>query len=68
MIQSKHTSHPKKLMTSKAKKRLVRRLVVISIFAVALTIFLFFLYYLTEEPSSPPNSTSISSLSLKFLA
>jgi hypothetical protein len=67
-IQSKHTHHPKKLMTSRAKKRLVKRLIVISIFAVALVLFLIFLRYLTKEPISPPESTSISSLSSRFLA
>jgi hypothetical protein len=40
------------LWNSRNKKRLARRMIVISIFAVALVIFLIFLRYVTTEQSS----------------
>lgn len=48
-VQSKHTHRPAKLISSRAKKRLIKRLIMISIFAVAFILFLFFLRYLTTE-------------------
>ena len=43
-------------MSSTAKKRLRKRLLIIFIFALALTIFGFFLRYILKEPSAPPES------------
>jgi hypothetical protein len=43
-------------MSSTAKKRLGKRLLIIFIFALALTIFSFFLRYILKEPSAPPES------------
>jgi hypothetical protein len=47
---------PAKLMSPRSKRRLVRRLTVIAIFALAAIIFLFFLRYLTTE--GPPSQDS----------
>ncbi len=59
--QSMHTHRPKKLISTRAKKRLIQRLTVISIFAVALIIFLFFLRYITTERMPASNSGAIGS-------
>jgi multidrug efflux pump subunit AcrB len=48
-------------MSTRSKKRLVRLLVVIGIFAVAFVIFLFFLRYLTTERMPASDSGAISS-------
>jgi len=62
-VQSKQTHGPTKLMSTRAKNRLVRRVIVILIFAVAFVIFWYFLRYLTREPSPPGDSGATSSLS-----
>ena len=61
VVQSSHSHRSSRLMSTRTKKRLVRQLVVIAIFAVALVIFLFFLRYLTTEPSPSQNSGAVSS-------
>ncbi len=48
-------------MSSRSKKRLVRRLVVATIFTVAFIIFLFFLRYLTTERDPAPDSGAVTS-------
>lgn len=48
-------------MSTRSKNRLVRRLIVILIFAVAFVIFWYFLRYLTSEPSPPRDSGATSS-------
>jgi hypothetical protein len=60
-VQSKQTHRPTKLMSTRRKNRLVRRLIVILIFVVAFVIFWYFLRYLTSEPSPPRDSGAISS-------
>jgi hypothetical protein len=55
-------------MSSRSKQRLVRRLIVIAIFAVAFIIFWYFLRYLTSEPSSPRDSSLTSPLSTSSTA
>jgi transcriptional regulator NrdR family protein len=44
------------LWNSRIKKRLAKRMIVVSIFAVALVIFLIFLRYVTSEQSSSGDS------------
>jgi hypothetical protein len=61
VIQSKHTPRSAKLMSPRTKKHLVRRLIVISIFAVAFVLFLFFLRYLTTERMPASDSGAVSS-------
>jgi hypothetical protein len=61
VVQSNHSHRPAKLMSTRSKKRLVRRLVVISIFAVAFIVFWLFLRYLTTEKSSSQDSGAVSS-------
>jgi multidrug efflux pump subunit AcrB len=48
-------------MSTRSKKRLVRRLIVILIFAVAFVIFWYFLRYLTSERIPAPDSGATSS-------
>ncbi len=60
-VQSKQTRRPSKLMSIRSKNRLVRRLILILIFAVAFVIFLFFLRYLTTERIPAPDSGATSS-------
>jgi hypothetical protein len=60
-VQSKQTHWPTKLMSTRSKNRLVRRLFVILIFAVAFIIFLFFLRYLTTERMPASDSGAVSS-------
>jgi hypothetical protein len=48
-VQSKHTRRPARRISTHTKKRLIKRLVMLSIFAVAFILFLFFLRYLTTE-------------------
>jgi len=57
---SKRTHRPAKLISPRIKKRLVRRLTVISIFAVAAIIFWFFLRYLTTEGNPSQESGVVS--------
>ena len=52
-------------MSTRSKKRLIRRLVVISIFALAFIVFWFFLRYLTTE-KSPSQDSGASSVSHTF--
>jgi hypothetical protein len=59
--QSTHTHRPKRLISSRTKNRLVKRVVVISIFAVAFILFWFFLRYLTTEHMLAPESRFVSS-------
>jgi preprotein translocase subunit SecG len=59
--KSKHTHRPAKLMSTRSKKRLIRRLVVISIFAAAFLVFWLFLHYLTTEKSPSQDSGAVSS-------
>jgi len=61
--QSTHTSRPKILISTRARKRLVKRLVVISIFAVAFIVFWFFLRYITTE-RMPGSDSSVMTFSL----
>jgi hypothetical protein len=58
---SRGIHRPVKLMSPRSKRRLVRRLTVISIFALAAIIFLFFLRYLTTERTPSPDSGAVSS-------
>ena len=51
---SNQRSRPR--MSTTAKRRLQRRLLIIFIFALALTIFGFFLRYILREPSPPSDS------------
>jgi len=48
-------------MSTRSKKRLIRRLIVITIFAVAFLLFLLFLRYLTSEKSPSQDSGAVSS-------
>jgi uncharacterized membrane protein YvbJ len=57
--QSTRKHHQNNLMSARARKRLVRRAVVITIFLLAFLIFWFFLQYLTKEPSSPQDPKSM---------
>jgi hypothetical protein len=50
--QAHSNLHSRPLWNSRIKKHLARRMIVISIFAVALVIFLIFLRYVTTEQSS----------------
>lgn len=59
--QSSRAPRPTKLMSTRSKKRLVRRLIVILIFAVAFVIFWYFLRYLTSERIPAPDSGATSS-------
>jgi len=59
--QSKKTSRPRKLISERSKKRLVRRLVVITIFAAAFIMFWFFLRYLTTERMPASDSGAVGS-------
>ena len=59
--KSKHAHRPAKLMSTRSKKRLIRRLIVITIFAVAFLLFLLFLRYLTSEKSPSQDSGAVSS-------
>jgi hypothetical protein len=52
------------LVSSRTRKRLVKRLVVISIFAAAFIIFWFCLRYLTTEHMPAPESRLVSSSQL----
>jgi hypothetical protein len=61
VAQSGRNHRPTKLLSSRTKKRLIRRLVVISIFAVAFILFLFFLRYLTTERMPSSDSGAVSS-------
>ena len=56
---SKRRSRPKKLIRTRTKKRLVRQLVVISIFALAFVVFWLFLRYLTTDHVPPSYSGAI---------
>ncbi len=47
-------------MSTRSKKRLIRRLVVISIFALAFIVFWLFLRYLTTEKSPSQDSGAVS--------
>jgi hypothetical protein len=60
VVRSKRTRRPTRHTSSRTKQRLIKRLVVISIFAVAFILFLFFLRYLTTErmPASDSGTTS----------
>jgi multidrug efflux pump subunit AcrB len=60
-IQAKQTHRHAKLISTRSRKRLVRRLVVISIFALAFIAFLLFLRYLTTEKSPSQDSGAVSS-------
>jgi len=60
--QSKPTHRHPKLISTRKKKRLIRRLIVISIFALAFIMFWFFLRYLTTEKSPAQDSGTVSSL------
>jgi preprotein translocase subunit SecG len=60
-VKSEPTHRPAKLMSSRRKHRLARRLIVILIFAVAFIIFCCFLHFLTAERSNTPDSGAVSS-------
>jgi multidrug efflux pump subunit AcrB len=49
-------------MSDRSKKRLIRRLTVITIFAVAFILFWFFLHYLITERMPASDSGTVSSL------
>ena len=66
--QSNHTHRPAKLMSTRSKKRLIRRLIVISIFALASIIFWLFLRYLTTEKSSSQDSMAVSYTLTSYLS
>jgi hypothetical protein len=55
----KHAHRPAKLMSYRSKKRLIRRLTVIAIFAVAFMLFWFFLRHITTEQMPPSDSGAI---------
>jgi len=58
--QSTHSNRPKMLISTRARKRLAKRLVVMSIFAVAFIIFWYFLRYITTERMPASDSGAIS--------
>jgi predicted RNA-binding Zn-ribbon protein involved in translation (DUF1610 family) len=60
MVSSKHSLLPTKIMSTRKKKRMVRRLVMISIFAVAFLLFWLFLRYLTSEKGTSQDSGVVS--------
>lgn len=61
VVPSTHTRRPQKLMSTRSKRRLIRWIIVVTIFAVAFIIFLFFLRYLTTERSPSQDSGAVSS-------
>jgi hypothetical protein len=58
-LPSKSGIRPKKLIRTRTKKLLVRQLVMISIFALALALFWLFLLYLTTDRVPPSDSGAI---------
>ena len=67
-VQPKRTHRPAKLMSDRSKKRLVRRLIVNLIFAVAFIIFIFFLRYITTERMPASDSSAARSLHTDSIA
>jgi hypothetical protein len=63
--QSTDIRRPNKLMSTRSKKRLVRRLIAVVIFAAAFALFWFFLRYLTTERMPTTDSGAVNS-SLSF--
>ena len=61
VVLSKDTHGPRKLMSTRAKKRLIRRFVAISIFAVAFYLFWLFLRYITTDRTPASDSGAVSS-------
>jgi len=57
--KSAHVRGKNKLLSTRSKKRLARRLVVVSIFAVAFAAFWFFLRYLTTERTPSQDSSVV---------
>jgi hypothetical protein len=57
---SRGIHRPAKLMSPRSKRRLIRRLTVIAIFALAAIIFLIFLRYLTTEGNPSQDSGAVS--------
>jgi len=55
-------------MSDRSKKRLVRRLIVILIFATAFIIFIFFLRYITTERMPASDSSAVRSLHTDSIA
>jgi hypothetical protein len=60
-VLPKSTSHPPKFLSTRARKRLVRRSVAVVIFAVAALIFWLFLRYLTTERAPASDSGAVIS-------
>ena len=60
-VLSKSTNKPVKLMSVRKKQRIIRQLIVVSIFAVAFALFLFFLRYLTTPKMPPSDSGAVRS-------
>jgi len=61
IVQSTHKPRHTKLLSTRKKNRLVKRLIVITIFAAAFLVFLFFLRYLTTERMPQSNSGAMNS-------
>ena len=57
--QSKPIHRHPKLISTRRKKRLIRRLIVISIFTLAFLVFWLFLRYLTSEKSPTQDSGAV---------
>jgi len=66
--QSKQTHRHPKLMNARSKKRMVRRLIVISIFILAFLVFWLFLRYLTTDRSASQDSGTVGIPSTSFLS
>jgi len=60
-VRSESSRRPRKLIGTQARKRLVRRLILISVFAVAFGLFLLFLRYFTSERDNSIDSGMVSS-------
>ena len=61
--KSKLTHRPAKFISARTKKRLVRRLIVISIFALAFIVFWLFLRYLTADKNTSQDSGAVRACS-----
>lgn len=56
LVRAKHSHRAHGLIHSRKRQRLLRRLVIVSIFAVAFVVFWIFLRYLTSEHAPAPES------------
>lgn len=62
--KSDRAHSPQKLISTRKKRRLVKRLIVVSIFVFAFIVFLAFLRYITAEKETPSDPGAVSFLVL----